>query len=106
MMFMISYVPAIEDPAAIERFEAAIKLLGNWSNTLGQKHVWLAASRMSAPQIRDQLKAFINGDKGDRLFIARISQNWAGTNMGSNFPEWLNRQDFGQFSNPVESSDS
>ena len=105
MMFMISYVPATEDPETIERFEAAVKLLGNWSNALAQRNVWLAASRMSAPQIRDQLKTFINADKGDRLFVARISQNWAGTNMTPNFPDWLNRQDFGQFSNPV-SSDS
>ena len=101
MIFMISYVPATEDPEAVERFEAAVKMLGNWSNTLAQSHVWLAASRFNATQIRDQLKTFINADKGDRLFIARITQNWAGTNMGSNFPEWLKRQEFGTFGNPV-----
>ena len=100
MMFMLSYVPATEDPATIERFEAAIKMLGNWSNQLAKNHVWLVASRMNAAQIRDQLKPFINADKGDKLFLARISQNWAGTNMGANFPDWLKRQEFGQFVNP------
>ena len=103
MMFMISYVPATEDPAAVERFNAAVKLIGNWSNTLSQQHVWFVASRLNANQLRDQLKAFINADKGDRLFVARIAQNWAGTNMGANFPDWLKRQEFGQFNNPVKS---
>ena len=97
MMFMLSYVPATDDPATIERFEAATKLIGNWSNQLAKNHVWLVASRLNAAQIRDQLKPFINADKGDKLFVARISQNWAGTNMGANFPDWLKRQEFGKF---------
>ena len=102
MIFMISYVPITEDEATLERFSAAIKMLGNWSNNLSKQHVWIAASRMNAAQIRDQLKPFINADKGDRLFVARMSQNWAGTNMGEQFPEWLKRQEFGRFANPVD----
>jgi len=105
MMFMISYIPATEDPTTIERFEAAVKMLGNWSNTLAANHVWLVAARVNAAQIRDQLKPFINGAEGDRLFVARVSQNWAGTNMGTNFPEWLKRQEFGRFGNPVSSEE-
>ena len=104
MMFMISYVPATVDPATVERFQSAVKMIGNWSNTLSNQHVWLAASRLNAGQIRDQLKPFINADKGDRLFVARIAQNWAGTNMGTQFPDWLKRQEFGRFSNPTDAS--
>ena len=103
MMFMISYIPATEDPATVERFDAAVKLIGNWANHLAKQHVWLVASRLNAGQIRDQLKPFINTDKGDRLFVARIAQNWAGTNMGEKFPEWLKGQEFGLFNNPVKS---
>ena len=32
---------------------------------------------------------------------ARISKHWAGRGMGSGFPEWMERREFGTFSNPA-----
>ena len=97
MMFMITFVPAEEGTHSNEQFEAAVKLVGNWANALAKNGTWIVASRLNAAQIRDQLKPFMNPEKGDKLFVARISRNWAGTNMGGNFPEWLKRQEFGTF---------
>jgi hypothetical protein len=53
---------------------------------------------MSASQIRDHLKQFMGNQ--DAVFVARISSNWAGRNMGKGFPEWVARRDFGQLKNP------
>ena len=73
-------------------FERALKALGNWSSRV--KGQWLVESnRFSASQIRDLLKPHIVADK-DRLFVARITRNWAGTGMGTGFQEWMNRREF------------
>ena len=93
MMFMLSYQLRSEDPAALEKLEAAIKKLGNWSQRI--PGLWLVESKTNAPQIRDYLKGFMGGT--DQLFVARISKNWAGRNMGDGFPEWIQRRDFGAF---------
>jgi hypothetical protein len=34
---------------------------------------------------------------GDKLFVGRVSRNWAGRGLGNGFPEWLNRREFGKF---------
>ena len=54
---------------------------------------------MGARRIRDTLKPSLNLEGGDRLLVARISRNWAGTNMGQGFPDWMQRREFGQFPN-------
>lgn len=70
--------------------ERAIKALGNWSNRVrGQ---WIVESRFTASQIRDLLKPALTPQ--DRLFVARITKSWAGTNMGQGFPDWMNRRNF------------
>jgi hypothetical protein len=94
MMYMLCYEAAEEDEVTMERLAAAIKSTGHWSNRMGG--MWLIQPHrpLSAAQIRDHLKQFI-GDR-DRLFVARISQNWAGRNMGQGFTEWVGRRDFGQ----------
>lgn len=71
--------------------ERAIKALGNWSNRV--RGAWIVESRFSAQQIRDLLKPHIGAGQ-DRLFVARIGGNWAGTGMGPGFQEWMNRRDF------------
>lgn len=96
MMFMLSYQLRTEDPAAKEKVENAIKKLGNWSRRMPS--VWLLESKANAPQIRDYLKGSLGPN--DVLFVARISKNWAGRNMGEGFPEWIGRRDFGGFSTP------
>ena len=71
--------------------DRAVKALGNWSNRVrGQ---WIVESRFNASQVRDLLKPHIDNGK-DRLFVARISKNWAGTGMGDGFQEWMNRRNF------------
>ncbi len=70
--------------------ERACKALGNWSNRVrGQ---WIIESRFNTKQIRDLLKPHL--DAKDRMFVARISKNWAGTGMGEGFQEWMNRRNF------------
>ena len=94
MMFMIVLDTQNEDPVVKAQVEAAIKTMGNWSNRL--KNVWLLESKTRAARgIRDHLKQFL-GER-DRIFVARISRNWAGRNMGQGFPEWMTRREFGTF---------
>ena len=99
MMFMISYVPAEDQENSMNRFNAAVKsnrFISSRANHLSANGTWIVESTNSAAALRNELKNFINADKGDRLFIARMTRNWAGTNMnGGNFPEWLKDKDFG-----------
>jgi hypothetical protein len=77
-------------PEQYENLYNAIKALGPWSNRMPA--TWLVHSRVSASRIRDQLKPHLQS--GDRLFVAQFGKNWAGTGMGTGFPEWLNRRAF------------
>ncbi len=99
MMFMI----VLEQKSGLvvkERVDAAIKTLGNHSSRMSETNVWMIESKdRGARAIRDHLKQFLNVEQGDRLFVARISRNWAGTQMGAGFPEWMQRREFGTFPN-------
>jgi hypothetical protein len=97
MMFMITVDVQSGDVLVKERVDASIKTLGNWSNRMPGVY-FLESERTGARGIRDHLKQFLALDKGDRVFVARISRNWAGTNMGQGFPEWMKRREFGTFS--------
>ena len=96
MMFMITVDVRSGDVVVKERVDASIKSLGNWSNRMPGVYL-LETDRMGARGLRDQLKQFIEVEKGDRVFVARISRNWAGTNMGQGFPDWMKRREFGTF---------
>ena len=101
MVYMITYGSG--DPNVTEtlnRLDAGIKALGNWSSRIPGSWI-LEVRNMNASNIRDRLKQFINDEKGDRLFVARISKNWAGRNMGNGFPDWLKGREFGTFANPA-----
>ena len=94
MMYMIVLDNRSNDVLVKERVEAAVKTMGNWSNRMSD--VWLLETNTrGARAIRDTLRQFVS-DK-DRLFVARITRNWAGRNMGEGFPEWMQRRDFGAF---------
>jgi hypothetical protein len=71
--------------------ERAVKALGNWSNRV--RGAWFVESRFTSQQIRDLLKPHLDSGK-DRLFVARMGSNWAGTGMGPGFQEWMNRRAF------------
>lgn len=96
MMFLVVLDVRSKDVLVKERVDAAVRTLGNWSNRL--EGAWLLESQsLGAGAIRDQLKEHLN--EQDRLFVARISRNWAGRNMGQGFPQWMKRRDFGDFPN-------
>ena len=95
MMFMIALDLRSNDTAVKEKLESEIKALGNWSNRLGD--TWLLQTKLNARQVRDLVKQHIPEGSVDKVFVARISRNWAGFNMGAGFPEWIARQDFGTF---------
>ena len=95
MMFMIALDLRSNDSAVKEKLEAEIKGLGNWSNRLGD--TWLLQTNNNARQVRDLLKQHVPERSVDKVYVARNSRNWAGFNMGTGFPEWIGRQDFGAF---------
>jgi hypothetical protein len=91
MMFLILLELNDRPASDYPDLERAIKAVGNWSNRVrGQ---WIVESRFSASQIRDLLKPHLVPGK-DRLLVTRITRNWAGTNMGDGFQEWMNRRNF------------
>ncbi|MCB9741911.1 MAG: hypothetical protein H6741_23415 [Alphaproteobacteria bacterium] len=77
-----------DNPEFIEE----LKAMGNWSNRVD--NAWLLETSISPRQVRDLLGQKMKD--GDRLFVARITQNWAGRGMGQGFPDWMGRRDFGQ----------
>jgi len=81
------------DPSRLEAFTERLKTLGNWSNRLPD--AWLLETNMTPRQVRDALKD--RAGAGDRVFVARISRNWAGFGMGETFPAWIGRREFGKF---------
>jgi hypothetical protein len=96
MMYLIVLDHQSKDNKVRSSVQAAIKTMGNWSNRL--EDGWLLeAPNRSARHIRDHLKQFLQRE--DRLFVARISRNWAGSNMGAGFPDWIKRREFGKFPN-------
>lgn len=83
----------IRTDAGKQRYENlinAVTSLGPWSDRLG--NVWLVESKLSASRIRTLLKPHVG--ETDRIFVGQFSQNWAGFNMGANFPDWIKRRDF------------
>jgi hypothetical protein len=93
-MFLIVYTPNDPNNSAQEQISTAIKALGNWSDRM--QHAWFLETNISAGSVRDRLKQFINPN--DRIFVSRITRHWSGFGMGTGFPEWLNRRQFGQYS--------
>lgn len=91
MMFVILLELNARPADQYPDLERSIKALGNWSNRV--RGSWLVESRFSAQQIRDLLKPHLVAGT-DRLFVARLGSNWAGTGMGTGFPEWMNRRSF------------
>lgn len=97
MVYMIVFELRSPDQDVVsERLGAALKSLGHWSTRMPGMWLLQPHRRMSAGQIRDHLKQFMG--EQDTVFVARISRNWAGRNMGQGFPEWMSRRDFGTFS--------
>jgi hypothetical protein len=68
----------------------AVTSMGAWSDRMG--NTWLIESKLSASRIRTLLKPHVFD--GDRIFVGQFTNNWAGYNMGANFPEWMKRRDF------------
>ena len=99
MMFMITYRSNTPEgkEETVENLDSAIKALGPKSSGFFED-VWMLQSNLGAVNIRDVLRA--NLKPGDRIFVARVSQNWAGINMGDKFPDWLKSRSFGTFQNP------
>ena len=95
MMYFIA-TKLEEDPTTeegkvkYEDFINAVTSLGAWSDRLGQ--TWLVESKLSASRIRSLLKPHLSNK--ERVFVGQFSQNWAGFNMGPNFPKWIKRRDF------------
>jgi hypothetical protein len=87
------YVVALHltgEPASYQALNDALQKLGDWSNRL--PGAWLVQSNRSARELRDALKPHVQAN--DRLFVAQFSRNWAATNMGPGFAEWIGRRTF------------
>ena len=96
MMFMITFRSRLEEQKqeTQAKLDTAISALGPKSAGFFDG-VWMLQTNLNAGNIRDVLRG--NLEPGDRIFVARISQNWAGINMGDKFPDWLKGRDFGRF---------
>lgn len=96
MVFLVIADVRSKDVIVRERLDAEIKKMGNWSSRF--PNAWmLETADLGARKIRDRLAAHLQDS--DRLFVARISRNWAGRNMGEGFAEWMQRRDYGDFPN-------
>ena len=87
MLVTFQFADGVENPEFIEE----LKTLGNWSNRIGS--AWVLESSLGPRKVRDMLSAKMK--PGDRVFVARITQNWAGRGMGESFPQWMERRNFG-----------
>ncbi len=90
MYFISTHINA--DESEYEDLTTAVKALGPWSNRL--KNCWLVESNFSSGRIRDLLKPHLQFENGDRMFVGQFTNNWAGTGMGADFPDWLKRRNF------------
>ena len=88
MMMLVTFQFANGEENAA--FTEELSALGNWSNRIGG--AWLLETPLGPRKVRDMLGAKMN--PGDRLFVARITQNWAGRGMGEGFPTWMERRKF------------
>ncbi len=89
MMYFVSFKLQSEF-SSYPDLQRALEALGPWSNRLGD--TWLVESAFAANRVRDLLKPHLRA--GDRLFVGQFTQNWAGTGMGTDFPDWLKRRKF------------
>ncbi|MBM75245.1 MAG: hypothetical protein CMK59_07575 [Proteobacteria bacterium] len=102
MMFMIVYNPRNPESGEenTKNLDAAITDLSRGRRSGGFfNNFWLAQINNDAPKIRNLLRPHLK--PGDRIFVARIAQNWAGLNMGEKFPNWMNDRQFGNFGAPA-----
>ena len=88
MMYLINLTLTAQDADAYTPLIDGIKALGSWSNRL--QNTFLLECPLNSVQIRDILKPHLKA--GDRLFVAEIGRNWAGTGMGEGFKEWMDRR--------------
>lgn len=72
-----------------EEFVNELKSLGNWSNRVNG--AWILETPLGPQKVRDLLGAKL---PAERLFVAKITENWAGRNMGPQFPDWMKRRAF------------
>lgn len=86
MLVTFQFADGAENPAFIEE----LKTLGNWSNRI--EGAWVLESTLGPRKVRDMLSEKMK--PGDRIFVARISQSWAGRGMGEAFPKWMERRKF------------
>lgn len=90
MVYMI-FVERTGQAGQYADFDKNLRALGNWAE-LGQGGLLLEADRLTAAQIRDLLRPHL--PDGDKMFVARISKNWAGMRMPASFPDWMGRRNF------------
>lgn len=87
------YVVALHltgEAASYEPLNAALQKLGDWSNRM--PNAWMIQSNRSARELRDAVKPLIGAN--DRIFVAQFARNWAATNMGTGFADWMGRRSF------------
>lgn len=71
-----------------EAFFAELKSLGPWSDRLHP--TLLVECGLNTSELRNTLKPLLQ--PRDRLLVVEVVRNWAATNMGEGFPEWLGRR--------------
>lgn len=62
-----------------------LKSFGTWWHQTGS--VWIIVTSKTTVEVRDYLKQFI--DTNDKLFVSRISNNWAATGFSEQEYNWI-----------------
>jgi hypothetical protein len=84
MVHIISY--DLHNPGRdYESVAAAIMAIGSWAHPQGS--VWFLDTTRTPSEVRDTAKAA--GDPNDEMFLARMNQYWASSNMDADVVQWL-----------------
>ena len=84
MVYVVSYDLRKPD-RNYEDLIRELKSFGTWWHQTSS--VWIIVTSKTAVEVRDYLKQFI--DINDKLFVSRISNNWAATGFSEQEYNWV-----------------
>lgn len=93
MVHIVTYdlISPHDKPEDYNRVIEGLKsLYGIWCHL--EKSVWIISTSQDAAQVRDALKAFLY--TSDKLFVGKLSGNWASFNLTQEQSNWLKQRQF------------
>ena len=87
-VFLISY--DLIDKKDYQAVYDKIKTYSKWAHIL--ESVWLVESSQEAKKIRENISSITDND--DKIFVCRLSGDWATVNIGKEYTDWLKNRTF------------